>query len=393
MTRSRGLCLTRTHKHALRSARGFTLLEVLIAVVLSLLLMAGLWALFDTYQALFSRGQAKVENAQLIRALFERIARDLQCAIPDSAAGVPGQSASVRRFGLFGTQSALQVDVLEMNDAYGLLDSTDQNEPRQAQRRQNVPELHTVQYLFQQPGDAETPESGVRSGLVRRELDWETPAGDRRVAGDRGVAGDPTRPSGRPRLGNGSRSTLGSSDPMNLSAGEFDLDDDSLLQVPEVVKLEFRYYDGNGWTTQWNSLAQKSLPVAVEVALTLKRPQESSRRRTALPASAEKAPAENDLSDEASEEDVLDEVLGLASEADSHQYRLLVCLPAASRLPASVRSPRGLPGGFALPPPLPPPQTVPRPPSGPAPGLSPARPPSSGSLRAVLPDQWMRGGT
>lgn len=378
MTRRQGRFSARTRDHALRFARGFTLLEVLIAMVLSLVLMAGLWALFDTYTALFSRGQTKVENAQLIRALFEQIARDLQCAIPDSSAGVPGQSAAVRRFGLFGTQSALQVDVLERNDACGALESSDQDESRQTQRRRNVPELHTVQYLFQETGDVETREGDVRSGLVRRELDWETPARDRRAA------------AGRSRL-DGSISAPGPSDPMSLSAGEFDLNDDALLQVPEVVKLEFRYYDGSGWTTQWNSLSQKSLPVAIEVVLALKRPQQSSRPRTAPAASAEEAPADNDFSEDAFEQDLLDDVLGLTSEADSRQYRLLVHLPAAPPPQVSLRPPRELPGRFAVPP-LPPPQTAPRPASGPARGPFPAGAPSSGSLRAVLPDQWMRGG-
>jgi len=39
--------------------------------------------------------------------------------------------------------------------------------------------------------------------------------------------------------------------------------------VPEVVRLQFRYFDGNGWTSQWSSLSRKSLPVAVEVTVQL----------------------------------------------------------------------------------------------------------------------------
>ncbi len=371
-----------------RLARGFTLLEVLIALVLSSVLLAGLWALFSTYEALFSGGQAKVENAQLIRALFEQIARDLRSAIPDSSAGVPGQSASVRRFGLFGTESALQVDVLQMSDAHWALESTGQDEPTESDRPQNVPELHTVQYLFQEAGEGESPESGVREGLVRRELGWEIPAGDRRNSGGLG------RTSGRSRSNHGSTSATGSGDPMNLSGAEFDPEDDSLLEVPEVVKLGFRYYDGSGWTTQWNSLTQKSLPVAVEVVLSLKRPQDSWRRRPSVATSVESA-SEGDASEEgaleedASEEDVLQEFLtGSSEQADVPEYRLLVFLPAASRPETSSRVPRDLPAGFALPPPaLPPPQ--PAPPRGPSPrsGLRP------GSLRAVLPDQWMRAGS
>lgn len=381
--------MTPKYLPASRSARGFTLLEVLIAVVLSLVLMAGLWALFGTYEALFSHGQAKVENAQLIRALFEQITRDLQSAIPDTSASVPGQSAAVRRFGLFGTQNALQVDVLQVNDAYRTLESTDRNEPREPQRRRNVPELHTVQYLFHDTIGTEAPESGSPSGLVRRELDWETPAGDRHGAGGRGASEGPARTSGRPRLASSSGSSSDYSDPMTLSAGEIDLSDESLLQVPEAVKLQFRYYDGNAWSTQWSSLAQKSLPVAVEVVLVLKRPQESSRPRTAV---AGEAPADGThQAEDASREGELEETLARPSQADTHQHRLLVYLPATSRFPVSAPPPRLLSDSLALPPPSP--QAVPsvQPRPAPAPPLQGV--PGSGSLRAVLPDQWMRGGT
>ena len=65
--------------------RAFTLLELLIALVLTGVLMTGLWTLFSTYEKLFSRGQAQVADAQLIRGLLEQITTDLKCAIPDDA--------------------------------------------------------------------------------------------------------------------------------------------------------------------------------------------------------------------------------------------------------------------------------------------------------------------
>ena len=68
---------------------GFTLLEMLIALVLTSLLMAGLWTLFATYERLFARGQTVVEEAQLARTLLEQISNDLKSAIPDHAAGSP----------------------------------------------------------------------------------------------------------------------------------------------------------------------------------------------------------------------------------------------------------------------------------------------------------------
>jgi len=43
--------------------------------------------------------------------------------------------------------------------------------------------------------------------------------------------------------------------------------DDSLIWTPELIALRFRYYDGQAWVDEWDSRAQKALPVAVEIAM------------------------------------------------------------------------------------------------------------------------------
>ncbi len=40
-------------------------------------------------------------------------------------------------------------------------------------------------------------------------------------------------------------------------------------QLKGVESLEFRYYDGRGWTTNWDSSTAHALPVAVEIRLWL----------------------------------------------------------------------------------------------------------------------------
>ena len=358
-----------TPKNGKNRAKGFTLLEVLIAVALSAVLMAGLWALFDTYEKLFSRGQVKVENAQLVRALLEQISDDLQNAIPDSSAGLPGQSASVRRFGLFGTQSALQVDVLRVTDSQLASDSTGAEEPADPSRPERVPELHTVQYLFEEAGESGGPRSGDVTGLVRRELDWETPAGGRQRSGASGQR------AGKTFLRKGSSFAAASLDPMDISAANLDPADNSLLLVPEVVGLEFRYYDGSGWNSQWNSLTRKSLPVAVEVTLTLKTSPEARRPRPVAAASEQGGSAES-----LTEEPV---------QVETRTHRLLVFLPGTMLAVSSRERPTvlALPAAPAGPVYQPPP--VPRAPAAPS-ARSGSR--AAGSLRAVLPDQWMRAG-
>ncbi|MCA9264098.1 MAG: hypothetical protein KDA60_09635 [Planctomycetales bacterium] len=41
------------------------------------------------------------------------------------------------------------------------------------------------------------------------------------------------------------------------------------LLAPEVVALEFQYFDGSQWLTEWDSTVQGGLPVAVDIMITL----------------------------------------------------------------------------------------------------------------------------
>jgi Tfp pilus assembly protein PilV len=166
-----------------RRAAAFTLLEMIVATALCGVLLMGLWTLYSTYANLFDRGQARVERSQLCRALMQQIADDLQSAIQDPIPGTPERAwgdAQRRRFGLAGTSSELRMDVLQITprqgsrlpvgDAVG--QSTDQPSAR-------VPELRTVYYTFSSAVDSLDSETvAAPAGLLRRELDFETPASD-----------------------------------------------------------------------------------------------------------------------------------------------------------------------------------------------------------------------
>ena len=375
-------------------ARGFTLLEVLLAAVLMAVLMTGIWALMRTYERLFTSGQAKAEGAQLARTLLEQLSDDLRSAIPDSPTAMPGASTAVRRFGLFGTERALQVDVLQVTPAQCMAVSTARdglganpvNSPQ-------VPELHTVQYWIEEPllDGVEEP-TGVR-GLVRRELDWESPAG----AMEEGLA----------RAGKGTAESLSENaalsdlastlDPMSVAPLWADPEDPSILWAAEVIDLRFRYYDGAAWSTQWNSLERKSLPVAIEVTLKMRLGEE------ARPRAAARSP------EDALEEELAAE-LGTPSDEAGQTQRVLVCLPstglgrpakeADEEVPWIVED-RELPlppEHEPLLPPSPPvrPSLAPPRPAAPAASPPPRAPaPATGgrkSLEEMLRDQWIRTG-
>ncbi len=318
-----------------RRPAGFTLLEMLVAAALCSVLLLALWTLYSTFANLFDRGQARVERSQLSRALMQQIADDLQSAIQDPIAAAPDQNsgeAQRRRFGLAGSSHELRVDVLQVT-------------PRQGNRmpvgsatgevagvtEARVPELRTIYYSFTPPTardviepDAES--AGGPAGLIRRELDFETPA---REVDEFDVSGA-APPSAAADRGSASATGAGPGyvDPAPSAV------DDSWTWVPEVLSLEFRYFDGNGWSSSWNSLQRKSLPVAVEVRIALADPGPSvasmaaSQGPSCLPQIAQ-ADSDSAVTAEATPIDSTVEEAAPSSVAATH-LQMIIDLPASA---------------------------------------------------------------
>jgi type II secretory pathway component PulJ len=365
---------------------GFTLLEVLLAAAISVVLMVGLWSLFHIYERLFTKGQARIEQAQLARGLVQQLADDLRSAISDAPPSGALGSSSVRRFGLLGTSRAIQIDVLQMPVAALATDSAD---PLPSGRSRGpvpqAPELRTVRYVFEEPDDSRggrsslsdgrsvpsdgrsslngsrsTPINGrstlssgrstLNGGLVRRELDWETPAGR---------AADPTaaRRAGQRTKAPATVSSPAAKGPTDVAfAGT--AEDDSTMRASEVTAMELRYFDGRGWSSEWSSLARKSLPVAVEITLRVRLTDDASPspddvaanrgiankdaadRNAADRVTANKFVANRDAANR-SAANVAGQGDRAAMTAAGRTYRLLVYLPTTA-LPHSVE--RNRPG-------------------------------------------------
>jgi hypothetical protein len=142
-----------------------------------------------------------------------------------------------------------------------------------------------------------------------------------------------------------------------------DPDDPAVLHVPEVAGVAFRYFDGQGFSDEWNSLSRKSLPMAVEIVLRVR--TGDAPRKDAGSRAEDKVPRPADR----------------PAEAAGETHRLLVYLPTTS---LARRSEAEKPSLAA-----PAPTIVYRPRPLPAP------PPPSGmrpSVQTIQPDQWMRTG-
>ena len=251
--------LTRTRSHVPR--RGFTLLEVVIAALLVAVLMGAVYQVLFIYRKMFDRGETQTEEIQLVRTLSQQLSDDLAAAIQDPVfvGGKAYAPSGARRFGLYGNASELRIDVLQI-PAFQVAptptakEMEDTTQPRKLQ----APELRTVYYSFYDsvPVDETLPDARV--GLTRSELDFETPEelDETGLAGFAEVSLAEDMPA--EEVAAGSNATTFD---QLLEVGM----DSSLMWAPEVVALQFRYFDGAKWRSSWDSLDRKGLPVAVEM--------------------------------------------------------------------------------------------------------------------------------
>lgn len=229
--------------------RGFTLLEVLLAITLTALVLAAVAAAIDFHLRLLGSGRADVEQTQLARAVLQRIAADLRGAVacrPDDA-GVaaptpsdstegskPDQADSADKepdeaggsvvigstAGLYGTAHCLQVDVSRLPH----LDSLDG-----MPSRDRPGDIKTVAYFL-----AVEDEDGESGGLMRGQWD---------------------------------RAVVAWANENNRMA---DFQHAARPLAPEVATIEFRYFDGVELNDRWDMDERGGLPMAVEILLRLR---------------------------------------------------------------------------------------------------------------------------
>jgi hypothetical protein len=285
-------------RHNRRSA--FTLFEIVIAVALTGIVMVLIGGAIDFHLRQLTVRRTRIEEAQLARAVLRRIADDLRAivvlppsdsamhqssidagsstsgettgsatgptggstggptsgssiggAIGGSSAGrnTTGQSSATGSGapstgtsddmaslvpppstpGLFGSQFQLQIDIsrIPRYEEYQLM--ADFADPTQIG---SLSEMKNVTYfVFGTPGAGGT--AGPLSGLVRRVV---------------------SRAAARWAIENGSYELL---------------DENSELIAPEISAIQFAYFDGFQWYSEWDSELMGGIPMAVEIILSV----------------------------------------------------------------------------------------------------------------------------
>jgi type II secretory pathway pseudopilin PulG len=285
------------------SSRGaFTLLEVVLALSLTVLVTAILGMAIHVHLRSIDKAQVSIERDQLARTLLRRIADDVRSAIRrepfDTAglqsllqsaknagktlAGAAGQTADAGKSGdssttTGGTGRAGTASAAGTTSAAGTATSltpsnaatTGDTGDAAAGTPAAVPGLYGTQYDLQ-----------IDVGRIPRldELTGAATAGVPLPSDVRSVYYFVAGTMGGVPV-NGERGLMRSE--MNRAAALYlaeNGDFSSMVQMAEslaaeVVGLEFRYFDGLQWYTEWSSDTMGGLPLAVEITLVVIEPR------------------------------------------------------------------------------------------------------------------------
>ena len=274
----------RTH-YANRSQHrhGFTLLETMLAVSLSVLLVGLIGAGMRMYTNTVASRRADVVNAQVARVILQYIAQDLERSYTvvadeeesapttggddlaadgglgdglddgtevmdetvDLTADLTGSTAQ-QIPGIYGNEFELQVDVLGQFPRpirYDMLSANNTNNNTSTHLLSD-PKVVTI---YSRPADASELAGTPLETVQTLSSDSTQTILARRVQ-SRAVALN------------------------SMDSGLSDLQTGEQLLSDQVVSIQFRYHDGYDWTTSWDTELIGGLPLAVEITLTISDP-------------------------------------------------------------------------------------------------------------------------
>jgi prepilin-type N-terminal cleavage/methylation domain-containing protein len=278
--------------------RGFTLMEIVLAIALTSVVMYLLMTAIELYMIRVDSSRNRVESAQLARALLDRMASDLTAtrlyATPIQGGGRQGGGPSGQGpgGGASGGQGGNQnAGPQGFNGGAGAGGSGGSNKGGGSSGGSMSSFAGDVQGLYgtaeelridraaypnwqraARPGDPLEPATTVDMPVSVRYYYVE---GDRLTADEfakRGVSAEETATS----IGGLYREVIPTAAIINESnplAGTTQYEGSKIeLLAPEVVKVEFVYFRGQTEIDVWDSFKDEALPSGVEVRLTLYEP-------------------------------------------------------------------------------------------------------------------------
>lgn len=257
---------------------GLSLLEMMLALGLSLLLMTGIYSALDTSARQATVGRAELQRLQLARALFRRIELDLRATMFDAESAVSDGSSD----------SSTESDTSSSSSGSSSGTSSSSGSSSSSSSGSSDSSSETVTVSSEDSEDEWTGSLGIRGSStelwidlshISRDLEFTslTPQSDMQTvayfltSSDSPLEQDPDAflqiedldGVGLARS-QGERSVLRT---LNASSSGSVLPGPTRLLAPEVDLVQFRFFDGLAWYEEWDSSTIGSLPRAVEVTL------------------------------------------------------------------------------------------------------------------------------
>jgi prepilin-type N-terminal cleavage/methylation domain-containing protein len=276
--------------------RGFTLVELLAALGISLLLIAAISAALNIYMRVTTAGQLDVERQQVTRAVIDQLTRDVgsivfrpaETAAAEGDASAESESATIddqRSSSQQGT-GAQQGSSTETEEEITIA----VEDPSTGYSANSVGLVGDSQTLLLNVSRPQR-ELGYSSPLVATSLtarssdlmsvSWflATPGG----AGLAGAVGnlEQQKIPASERRSSVYQTAVGlarlEGDRMAIDHADLEMDIDALAAesrviAPEVVSLQFRYFNGLDWEDSWDSTSMDALPLAIEVTIGFQEP-------------------------------------------------------------------------------------------------------------------------
>ena len=258
----------------------------MLALALTTVTIALIGMAMHIHMAVAEKSRDQVEEAQLARALLQRIADDLRNAVPyqppaGSSSGTSGSSASTSGGSVTQAQSATVATAAGSTAGTGSTSSSGSASTASSSGTSSTvpisggifgdiqgvqietahrPRLSRAMLAAAEDGSQPAMLSDIR--VVDYSLGPPTGAGSNGPISDGGATGGLYR-SEMDRLLFYAAQQQGQSNPPDaVKLGD--------PTVGEVVDLRFSYYDGSNWNDEWDSNQQGKLPSAIKVQLTIR---------------------------------------------------------------------------------------------------------------------------
>jgi prepilin-type N-terminal cleavage/methylation domain-containing protein len=224
-------------RHSSTRRAGFTLLEVLLASVVAVLLLAGLYAAIDAQLRHVQASREKIEQSTLARALLARINNDIAVTVGLSDPArfrrpIPGSTSSPS-----GSTSA-PTDITGATSSSSSSSSATNAQPAIALPLGVIGDSTTLSlFVSKVPGEVWGSNTGD-PGLVVSDL--------RRITYYLGNGGSGGLVRSEIKV-----VTSQDADPSNTLPANVDEQQSTL--APEVRTLQFSYFDGSAWQDTWDS--------------------------------------------------------------------------------------------------------------------------------------------